>query len=431
MFEGNHHPNFNCGSTIRLTNMTNCGHRHIPNRESFIKEISSSLADTYCKAIREEALILSISIDNDPPTIIEPPIDIFTEPECSSRTIIHHLKIFVNKHTYSIEKILIHRVKSDKNTYLNSELKNIYKKKYTEEINTIPTNCIIIDARMRSTSTAYTDYDNTHNNNSVKVFRCNRCYGNESYIPFVTDSWGLHITNEIHYDSKILNPSMGILFNKGLNSRINNPLITLIGCIQKKMRSKYFLHKKVFTPVPTPPPVDSSPPVNPLVLTPPPVDSSPPINPPVLTPPPVDSSPLVPTPPPVDSSPPVNTPVNPTSADPISINFVLRGPKTDTHLTKENYINLVSKAMDERTPENENLLRLYLKKYASLQMATLRDTISPANFISFIIDNTPIENLSIILIKLINILYNTDDSIILGGADLVRTMLEDMGIVLP
>ena len=80
---------FDTGSTICLTNMTNCGSMHIPESESFKKDIYDKISTTYSKAIRNGKKFY-IGIDDENPELIKAPINsLMVAMRCKFSTMYH------------------------------------------------------------------------------------------------------------------------------------------------------------------------------------------------------------------------------------------------------------------------------------------------------------------------------------------------------
>jgi hypothetical protein len=312
---------FSTGSTIVLTKLTQIG------EELVVKDIENELRLANCRAIIANHISIQIQIDNANPYELKPITDIFTNAKCNERAITHHIHVAVEPITNNIVDIVIERSQTNKNaTYFewNKNDKKVLvpfgkKLQFNDRLDKIQKRYTVCLLTMKSTSTYDTDYRDDNGDiflfyNKVRIVRGERRYDDATFIKQDNDGYCNHIYSELTYTSKLINPHIGMLFNKKINVHINTGLTQVIGYIQKVVKGKCYLHKERFEQViiPRQPVLVIRAPVPPVQVPVPPVQVPiPPVEvpiPPVQVPiPPVQ----VPIPPVEVPIPPVEVPVPP------------------------------------------------------------------------------------------------------------------------
>ena len=271
---------FSTGSTIVLTKLTQIG------EELVVNDIENELRLAHCRAIVANHISIQLQIDNANPYELNPITDIFTNAKCNERTITHRIHVALDKSTNNIADIVIERLQPNKNTTYfewNKNDKKVLVKfekrlQFNDRLGKIQKRYNVCILTMKSTSTYNTDYldDNGDDflfHNKVRIVRGERRYDDATFIKQDNDGYCNHIYSELTYTSKLINPHIGMLFNKKINVHINTGLTQVIGYIQKVVKGKCYLHKEQFEEViiprqpvlairaPAPPVQDPVPPV--------------------------------------------------------------------------------------------------------------------------------------------------------------------------
>jgi hypothetical protein len=257
------HP-FETGSTIILEDIRQFENMQFSGEQELIESVKTAIAEAYSKIIAKNN-DLKICVNGEP---ILPQHDkyysILQHPICKERLITTTIGVSIQKTSdgdIKVEKIIakIYCYGETKYYYCNEDESNTKESVSIREINTqkdikkcenmfadINTKIIIIN----STSTYKTDMEKTHLfKAAIRHIRNGRNLGDIQLLnlkgSISNDGYFNHVYHEMLWDSKDLNPLLGVCSNKQIDPTRKNPLMLAIcNIFSKKLNGR--LDKRKF-----------------------------------------------------------------------------------------------------------------------------------------------------------------------------------------